>query len=112
MFLCMIPPLRRCRSVLPLRREPERHLAVHGADRIPVHADVTTDSVDVAPSPLHGVCKIQSGAAGRGVEGLDRPNGKAHRKRLTAAAENAILDGDEPAVAYSSCAAAKVPQQK
>src|SRR4051794_19543735 len=42
-------------SILPLRFEAERMLAVHRADRVPVQTDMPRDGIDVPPGALHRV---------------------------------------------------------
>src|SRR4029077_8270644 len=89
---CMVSSLV-CRSILPLRREPERHLPVHGPHRIPVHADVTADCVRIAPGALHRIRQIEPLPAGRSIQRLGSANGEADRERLSATAEDSFLDG-------------------
>src|SRR5881392_2324837 len=85
--------------VLTLGRQPERELAVHGADGIPIHADVAADGIGIAPGALHRIGEIEAEPAGRCVQRLGGANRKCDRKRLAAPADNAILDRDRPTVA-------------
>src|SRR3954453_12564200 len=97
--------------ILALRRQPERELAVHGADGIPVHADMAADGIGVAPCPLHGVGKIEAEPAGRCVQRFGGANGQCDRKGLAATADDAILDRDRPVITNRGRTISEIAQQ-
>jgi len=85
-------------SILALGIEPKRHLTIHLSDGIPVHADVPTDGVGVAPGPLHGIREIETGTPGRGVQRFGSTNGERDGEGLTAPAEDALFDLESIAI--------------
>jgi len=73
-----------------LRRQPERELAVHGATASQFMLMWRPDRIGVAPGALYRVGEIEAEPAGRGRSALRAREWQCDRKRLAAAADDAI----------------------
>src|SRR5581483_3304451 len=76
--------------ILALGLEAERHLAVHGSHRVPVHADVPAHRIDVAPCALNRMSEIETLSARRRIERLRRANRKRYGECLSEPAFDAF----------------------